>query len=134
MACVMLANQFAAGLRQEIKVKVAGIDGTFDKLLSIVKFEEAKLRDIVPSGASNMRKFTGYSRGHDHQSKDRGVQSHTDNQKHCFNCNATRHFTKNCLVRGRAAPVDSQRTTVAKTVNLTTALKSYPLSYQNRLL
>jgi len=51
MAHVILANQFAAGRGQEIKVKVAGVDGTFEKLLSIAKFEEAKLRDIVLSGA-----------------------------------------------------------------------------------
>ena len=28
MACTMLANQFAVGLRQEIKIKVAGVEGT----------------------------------------------------------------------------------------------------------
>ena len=32
MARVMLANQFAASMRQEIKVKVAGVDRTFAKL------------------------------------------------------------------------------------------------------
>jgi len=43
MASTMLANQFAVGLKQEIKVKVAGIEGTFEQLLSLAKFEEAKL-------------------------------------------------------------------------------------------
>ena len=42
----MLANQFAVGLKQEIKIKVAGAEGTFEQLLSKAKFEEAKLRDI----------------------------------------------------------------------------------------
>ena len=48
-----------------------------------------------------MRKLTGYN----HQSKDWGVQPCTDNQKRCFNCNATGHFAKNL---GRGAPVESQ--------------------------
>ena len=46
MARTMLANQFAAGLRQEIKVEVAGAEGTFEQLLTKAKFEEAKLRDM----------------------------------------------------------------------------------------
>ena len=45
MACTMLANQFAVGLRQEIKIKVAGVEGNFEQLLAKAKFEEAKLRD-----------------------------------------------------------------------------------------
>ena len=43
----MLANQFAVDLRQEIKAKVAGVEGAFEKLLSNAKCEEAKLRDIT---------------------------------------------------------------------------------------
>ena len=45
MARTMLANQFAVGLRQEIKIKVAGVEGNFEQLLAKAKFEEAKLRD-----------------------------------------------------------------------------------------
>jgi len=67
MARVMLENQFAAGLRQEMNVKVARVD---ENLLSTAKFEEA---EIVPSRASSMRKLTGYSRGHDHQSNNWGL-------------------------------------------------------------
>ena len=33
MARLMLANQFAVGLKQAIKVKVAGLEGSFEKLL-----------------------------------------------------------------------------------------------------
>ena len=46
MARTMLANQFAVGLRQKIKIKVAGIEGNFEQLLAKAKFEEAKLRDL----------------------------------------------------------------------------------------
>ena len=31
-----------------------------------------------------------------------------NNQKRCYNCNATGHFSRNCPVRGRAAPVESR--------------------------
>ena len=47
IACVMPASQFATGLKQEIEVKVAGVEGSFEKLLQIVKFEKAKLRDLM---------------------------------------------------------------------------------------
>ena len=49
MARTMLANQFAVGLRQDIKVKMAGVKGTFKQLLTKAKIEEAKLRDIGTS-------------------------------------------------------------------------------------
>ena len=94
MARVMLANQFAVGLRQEIKAKVTGVEGAFEKLLSIAKFEEAKLRYITPAGVSNTRKLAGFSMGHDRPSNDRGVQSRADNQKLCFSCNFTGHFAR----------------------------------------
>ena len=51
LARTMLANQFAVGLRQDIKVKVAGVEGTFEQLLTKAKFEEAKLRDIGTSSS-----------------------------------------------------------------------------------
>ena len=61
MACLMLANQFAAGLRQEIKVKVAGIAGNFEKLRQIAKFEDAKLQEVVKPGAGmNSRRSTSF--------------------------------------------------------------------------
>ena len=49
MARVMLANQFAVGLKAEIKVMVTGVEGRFEKLLQIAKFEEDKLRDLAIS-------------------------------------------------------------------------------------
>ena len=47
MAHVMLTNLFAAGLKQEIKVKVAGVEGSFEKLLQIAESEKAKLRGLT---------------------------------------------------------------------------------------
>ena len=89
MAHTMLANKFAVGLRQEIKVEVAGAEGTFEQLLTKTKFEETKLRDIgrsssivlptkrQPSLPRNERTVQGFN---------------TINQKRCYNCNATGHF------------------------------------------
>ena len=48
---LMLVN-----LRQEIKVKVAGVEGSFEKFLQTAKFEETKLKVIVRlvSGEKNL--------------------------------------------------------------------------------
>ena len=44
-------------MKQEIKVKVAGVEGSFEKLLQIARFEEAKkLRDLGYS--SSMLPYT----------------------------------------------------------------------------
>ena len=42
----VLASQFAAGLRHEIKIKLAGTDGTIDQLLTKARFEEAKIKEL----------------------------------------------------------------------------------------
>ena len=43
---LVLVNQFVAGLLEDIKVKVVGIEGSFDQLLAKARFEEAKLHDL----------------------------------------------------------------------------------------
>ena len=42
----ILANQFAAGLLADLKVKVAGVVGTFQELLAKARLEEARLQDL----------------------------------------------------------------------------------------
>ena len=42
----VLASQFVAGLRHEIKIKLAGTDGTIDQLLTKARFEEAKIKEL----------------------------------------------------------------------------------------
>ena len=53
----VLAYQFVSGLRPEIKAKVAGTEGDFEKLLTKAQFEEVKLRDIGdPSSKGTLKK------------------------------------------------------------------------------
>lgn len=42
----VLAYQFVAGLKPNLKSKLAGIECTFDQLLVKARFEEAKLREL----------------------------------------------------------------------------------------
>ena len=46
MGKAVLANQFVNGLIQELKLKLAGREGSFDELLARARFEEVKIREI----------------------------------------------------------------------------------------
>ena len=48
----VLVYQFVSGLLPELKVKVAGAEGTFDQLWIRARFEEAKLKDFDPTISS----------------------------------------------------------------------------------
>lgn len=43
MGQILLANQFVAGLRLELKRKLIGVDGTLEELVLKAPFEEAKV-------------------------------------------------------------------------------------------
>ena len=124
----MLANQFPAGLKQEIKVKVAGVEGSFEKLLSIAKFEEAKLRDIIhPSSGS--KKTDDFSKNQDHDCSSRGDRGRFNRQSRYdgsqFKSSASSqhhgsvmvgHLARECLQQRGAKPVESpgQSSTASK--------------------
>ena len=57
MAQSVIAYQFVDGLLPEIKVKLAGCEGTFEQLLSKARFQEARLRELVPT--ANTRPGSG---------------------------------------------------------------------------
>ena len=44
----VLAYQFVSRLLPELKVNVAGAEGTFDQLQIKARFEEAKLKELTP--------------------------------------------------------------------------------------
>ena len=47
----VLANQFVAGLRPELKSKVVGSDGNFEQLTTKAKFEEVKNQNLATSSS-----------------------------------------------------------------------------------
>ena len=46
MMNLVLVYQFVVGLQQELKVKLAGVDGIFDELWTKARFKEAKIQDL----------------------------------------------------------------------------------------
>ena len=57
MGKTVLVNQFVNGLFPELKTKVTGKDGNLDKILTLARFEEAKLKDAA--GASRQSRPSG---------------------------------------------------------------------------
>ena len=106
----VLCCQFVTGLRQEIKLKLASIEGTFDQLLARARLEEAKLRDLADHMPKAFPKNPPFSL------KGAGVErSHTSNASEqprkaglrCFTCHGTGHFAMNCPSQGQVAPEES---------------------------
>ena len=117
----MLAYQFVARLKPNLKSKLAGVEGTFDQLLVKARFEEAKARDlslVTTTSTKNQSKETprkpyqmsnnvklsnqhGPGASSEERSRDKaGIR--------CYHCHGTAHFQKNCPMRGRAAPEESR--------------------------
>ena len=46
----VLTNQFVSGLQTELKSRLAGKEGGFEQMLTLARFEEAKIRDLHTSG------------------------------------------------------------------------------------
>ena len=97
----VLAHQFVAGLQSDLKVKVAGMEGTFEELLAKARLEEAKLRDLpttkqAKSSQASMSTGTGADKEGD---KAKGA---TDWKKYpCNICHAYGHFARSCPKKGR---------------------------------
>ena len=52
----VLANQFVAGLRPELKVKVVGSEGNMEQLLMKARFEETKQKELAMVTPDNSQK------------------------------------------------------------------------------
>ena len=48
MGQTLLANQFVAGLRPDLKRKLIGVEGVLEELILKARFEEAKSRELEP--------------------------------------------------------------------------------------
>ena len=64
MGRIVLTSQFISGLHPELKSKLAGQEGSFDKLLARARFEEAKQRVFAAK-----RELSSSSRSHGGGSK-----------------------------------------------------------------
>lgn len=107
----VLASQFVAGLLPDIKLKLAGVEGSLDELLVKARFQEAKLRDLAgissmvvtkkPSVPTSQHKSFGTNRAPENQVRSKpGIK--------CFHCQGTGHFAKHCPLKGRAVPEESR--------------------------
>ena len=101
----MLSYQFVVGLQPDIKIKLAGVEGTFEQLLAKTRMEEAKLHDLAeyivgppphnltPTSATHTRSAGG-EKGGDNSSE----QSARRGPK-CYYCQGQGHIVKNFPVR-----------------------------------
>ena len=107
----VLASQFVAGLLPDIKLKLAGVEGSLDELLVKARFQEAKLRDLAgissmvvtkkPSVPTSQHKGFVTNRVSENQVRSKpGIK--------CFHCQGTGHFPKHCPLKGRAVPEESR--------------------------
>ena len=55
MGQTLLANQFVAGLRPDLKRKLIGVDGSLEELVLKARFEEAKGREFATPAAGNLQ-------------------------------------------------------------------------------
>lgn len=105
MAQSVLAYQFVDRLRPEIKLKLAQCEGTFEHLLSKVRFQEARLRDVAPTEKTNVQPRSGAHppksmtpvTGGNGQNKTR---TPTNKDRKCFIYDRSGHFARDCPMKG----------------------------------
>ena len=110
MGQTVLAYKFAAGLKPEIRVKVAGTEGSFEQLLMRARFEEAKLRDLQPIPVNRgLRQTEAVVPNSTNSSSMAPWQTQQRSQpKRCFICNQQGHLAKQCPQQRRGRPVEAQ--------------------------
>ena len=121
IAQTVLTNQFVAGLRSNIKAKVAGTEGTFGELLTKARFEEAKVRELRSTPAKPPLSLSSRSNTHGQstprysptngQSARREQQTRSNgprqNPKKCYTCGSTSHLAHQCPHWERTGPVEA---------------------------
>ena len=105
----VLANQFVAGLKPELKAKVVGSEGSMEQLLMKARFEEAKWKELARVTPNNSQKRPGGQREAATPQPQSAGASTTSSEnlskkfgrsvtvkKSCFNCGLTTHLVKDC--------------------------------------
>ena len=133
----VLSSQFVTGLQRDIKVKLAGQEGSIDQLLVKARFEEAKLRDL---GAASYRQAEkGKTSQSVHQSKEGEipVTQTRDNRNWnnrerrnkqrgvCNECGSNNHYYRQCPMR-KVVSREATRQNNGKVAGITSTRTAHP--------
>ena len=110
---ILLAYQFIAGLKPEIRLKVVGHQGFFKQLLMKARLKEAKLCDLQPT-PENVRRITEKIPQERPQLQDPNADN---THRWCFVCEQGGHLKRQCPQLRRGKPVEAQGTTRRNTDN-----------------
>ena len=101
----VLSNQFVSGLKPELKMKVAGMEGNFEQLLVKACFEEAKRRDIIrpnfpkapfQSCYRGQFKSGNGAKPEEFVAKASGTLRQDQSDIKCYTCGVFGHISRNC--------------------------------------
>ena len=107
-----LAYQFVAGLKLEIKEKLAGVEGDFDKLLTKARFKEAKIKEwrseVAKSGRTQRAPTEPVAREGKKPPVFFGARRRENPSIQCHNCGGLGHIARQCTVSRRATTRETQ--------------------------
>ena len=117
MGLILLANQFVAGLRPELKRKLIGVDGSLEELVLKARFEEAKGQEFSTYSTTNRHPQTAKEQINKPKGNHKRMEASTPSQEEpqpstqgegakesrarsmrgrCFNCGMEGHLARDC--------------------------------------